>query len=106
MEHQEEKLFNQGGAKPVQAIARDLALQLINGEMEVLHFLCRTHSERTLNRKLAGPACKNAKKHLYDALYCRKKEIGCDNSLKKALKLAPMGKRQYIEREWVLTKQK
>ena len=79
---------------------------LIDGEMKVSHYLCRTHSERTLNRKLGGERCKIAKKHLYDALYFRKTEPGCDDSLKKALKSAPMEKRQYIEREWVLTKQK
>ena len=43
-------------------------------EMKVSHFLCRTHSELTLNRKLGGARCKNAKKHLYDALYFRKIE--------------------------------
>lgn len=37
---------------------------LIDGEMEVSHYLCRTHSERTLNRKLADDACENAKKLL------------------------------------------
>lgn len=79
---------------------------LIDGEMEVSHYLCRTHSERTLNRKLAGDTCKIAKKHLYDALYFRKTEPGCDDSLNKALKAAPMEKRSYIQREWVLTKQK
>lgn len=45
---------------------------LIDGEMEVSNFLCRTHSERTLNRKLAEAAYKNSKKHLYDALYFKK----------------------------------
>ena len=79
---------------------------LIDGEIEVSHFLCRTHSERTLNRKLAGVACKKAKKDLYDALYFRKTEMGCDDSLKRAMKSVPMEKRQYIEREWVLTKRK
>jgi hypothetical protein len=50
--------------------AVNLAFQgLIAGEMEISHFLCRTHSERTLNRKLAGHRCKYARKHLYDALY-------------------------------------
>lgn len=62
---------------------------LIDGEMEITHLLCRTHSERTLNRKLVSPNCKNAKAHLYDALYFRKTEPGCDDSLKKALAAAP-----------------
>ena len=77
---------------------------LIDGEMEVSHFLCRTHSERTLNRKLAGPQCKTAKKHLYDALYFRKTEPGCDDSIAKAMQAAPANKREYIEREWMQTK--
>jgi hypothetical protein len=40
-----------------------------------------------------------AKKHLYDALYFRKTEPGCDDSINKALKAAPIDKRQYIKRE-------
>ena len=79
-------------------------LGLIAGEMKISHFLCRTHSERTLNRKLTDAACKNAKKHLYDALYFRKTEMGCDDSIKKAMKSAPACKRDYIEREWAQTK--
>lgn len=78
---------------------------LIDGEMEVSHFSCRTHSERTLNRKLSGVACKKAKKHLYDALYFRKTQMGCDDSIQQALKAAPTDKiRQYIEKEWMETK--
>lgn len=77
---------------------------LIDSETEVSHFLCRTHSERTLNRKLSGPACLAAKKHLYDALYFRKTEMGCDDSIKQAMKAAPINKRAYIEREWAATK--
>ena len=72
--------------------------------MEVSHFLSRTHSERTLKRKLSGARCQNARKHLYDTLYFRKTELGCDDSIKKALKAAPEEKRQYKEREWMLTK--
>ena len=88
---------------------RDVSLtfrDLIDGEMEVSHYLCRTHSERTLNKKLADDTCKIAKKHLYDALYFRKTQPDCDDSLNKAIKSAPAEKRPYIQREWVLTKQK
>ena len=74
--------------------------------MKISHFFCRTHSERTLNKKLVDAACKNAKKHLYDALYFRKTEMECDDSLKKTLKSASAEKRQYIEREWVMIKSK
>ena len=40
------------------------------------------------------------------SLYFRKTELGCDDSLKKALAAAPEEKRQYIDREWVQTKSK
>lgn len=85
--------------------AVSLAFQgLIVGEMEVSHFLCRKHSERTLNRTLAGDKCKKARKHLYDALYFRKTEPGCEDSISKALIAAPKEKRDYIEREWLQTR--
>ena len=77
---------------------------LIDGEMKITNFLCRTHFERTLNRKLGGTACRIAKKHLYDALYFRKTKSKCDDSLKKTLAAASSEKRQYIKREWVATK--
>ena len=77
---------------------------LIDGEMEVSNFFCRTHSERTLNRKLGEAVCKNAKKHLYDVLYFRKTEMDCDDFLKKTLAATSAEKRQYIKREWVTTK--
>lgn len=74
------------------------------GEIEVSHFLCRKHSERTLDQKLAGPKCKKAKKHLYDALYYRKTGPGCEDSIKKAIDAAPKDKRNYIEQEWYQTR--
>jgi hypothetical protein len=40
-----------------------------------------------------------AKKHLYDALYFRKIEFECDDSINKALKAVSIDKRQYIKRE-------
>ena len=79
---------------------------LIDEEMKISNFLCRTHSERTLNRKLDETACKNAKKHLYDALYFRKTVMKCDEFLKKIIAAAPAEKRQYIKREWAATKPK
>ena len=79
---------------------------LIDGKTKVSHYFCRTHSERTLNKRLDGEGCKITKKHLYDALYFRKTEPGCDDSLKKTMTSASMKKRQYIQREWVMTKQK
>ncbi len=55
---------------------------LIAGELVVSHFLCRTHSEQTMNRTLAGDACAEARGHLYRALYYRKTAMGCDDSIK------------------------
>jgi hypothetical protein len=47
------------------------------GEQEVSHYLCRTHSERTLKRKLAGFRCKKVYENLYTALYYRRTGTGC-----------------------------
>ena len=78
---------------------------LIDGEMEVDHLLCRTHSERTLNRRLTGDACKQARSHLYAALYFRKTSMGCEESIEAAIKTAPNQKiRKYIENEWWQTR--
>ena len=78
---------------------------LVDGEQEVDHFLCRKHSERTMNRKLSSDACKEARKHLYAALYFRLSEPGCDDSLKSAISAAPNQKvKDYIQKEWVATK--
>ena len=72
---------------------------LIDEKMEVSNFFCRTHSKRTLNRKLDEIACKNVKKHLYDVLYFRKTMMKCDEFLKKIITAAFAKKRQYIKRE-------
>lgn len=78
-----------------------LAFQgLIHGELQPDHFLCRTHSERTLNQKLGGDSCKTAKKHLYDALYFQQTSIRCEQSIEAAIKAAPKAKQAYIRREW------
>jgi predicted nucleotidyltransferase component of viral defense system len=82
-----------------------LAFQdMIAEEMKISHFLCRTHFERTLNRKLNELRCRKAKKHLYDALYFRKTKSKCDDSIKKTLNAASEDKRLYIERKWMQTK--
>lgn len=69
--------------------------------MEVSHFLCRTHSERTMNRTLAGDACKEARRHLYSALYYRKTSMGCEDSINSAIQAAPANKKTYLKREWL-----
>lgn len=79
---------------------------LAAGEMEIAHLLCRMHSERTPSRKLSGSACSTVKKHLYDALYFRKTQMGCDDSINRALKSAPVDMRDSIHacccRSWSL----
>ena len=78
---------------------------LIDGEQEVDHLLCRKHSERTLGRRLQTEACKEARKHLYAALYYRLSEPGCDDSINKAIRAAPNQQmKDYIQKEWVPTK--
>lgn len=77
------------------------------GEQEVSHFLCRTHSERTLNRQLAGDRCKKSRDHLYKALYLRKTGGGCEDSITAALAAAPDQKTEdYIRREWWNSREK
>ena len=74
------------------------------GEQEVSHFLCRTHSERTLNRKLAGDKCKKSKEHLYRALYFRKTRGGAEDSVNEALAVAPDDvTHKYIKDNWYAT---
>ena len=78
---------------------------LIDGEMEIDHLLCRTHSERTLNRRLNGVNCKEARSHLYTALYYRKTSMGCEQSIETAMKTAPNEKtRKYIKNKWWQTR--
>lgn len=77
---------------------------LTAGEQEVDHFLCRKHSERTMDRKLAGARNKAAKGHLYQALYFRHSAIGCEQSVEAAIHAAPEDKKEYIRREWWSTR--
>ncbi len=77
---------------------------LIERELEISHFLCRTHSEQTMNRTLAGDACAEARSHLYRALYYRKTAMGCEDSINSAINAAPPSKRAYLQREWLYNK--
>ena len=79
---------------------------LIDDEMKISHYFCRIHSKRTLNKKFADDTCKIAKKHLYDAFYFKKIQFNCDDFLNKTIKSIFAEKRSYIQREWVLIKQK
>lgn len=80
----------------VRLIFRDLKID----EQEMNHFLCRTHSKRTLNRNLVDDACKKTRKHLYSALYYRKFNISCEKNIKVVKIVALDSKKTYIERKW------
>ena len=105
------KRWLKGGWRPRYAVTDDSAAEqkavrlafrgLQDGEQEVSHFLCRTHSERTLNRALGGDKCKKSKEHLYKALYFRKTRPGCEDSINEALVAAPDDEtRKYITKQW------
>jgi hypothetical protein len=80
---------------------------LIDGELEPTHLLCRVHSERTLNRTLAGDKHKAAQKHLIAALKYRQTKPGCEESIELAMKAACDEKtRDYIHKEWFTTREK
>ena len=64
--------------------------------MEVSQFLCGTHSEQTMNRTLARDAYREARRHLYGALYYRKTSIGCEGSINLAVQVALTNKKRYI----------
>jgi len=82
-----------------------LAFQgLLASQLEVTHLLCRVHSMRTLDRKLARGIDKEAKRHLVAALCNRKTSIGCDESINAAINAAPQDQKEYINKEWKATK--
>jgi hypothetical protein len=76
---------------------------LIAGEQEVTHLLCTVHSERTLQRSLAGQEYTEARKHLLVAMRVRRTHAGCEESIRAAIKASPKAKRAYIEKEWLTT---
>ena len=76
---------------------------LAAGETEIDHLLCRVHSERTLQRKLAH--AQKFKKHPISALKYRRTQPGCIDSINAAIKDAPnITTRKYIERYWLKTR--
>jgi hypothetical protein len=46
------------------------------------------HSDRTLRRKMAGKANATARAHMQTALWTRKTEAGCKDSISKAIETA------------------
>ena len=77
---------------------------LEDGEVVPDHFLCQKHSERTFKRHLSAENCKESFAHLYTALYFRHSSIGCENEINEAIRKAPPTKKDYISREWWLTR--
>ena len=94
----------ESGWQPQYFITDDSAALAFDTRVE--HFLCRTHSERTLTRNLARAQCKEAKSHLYAALYLRHTEAGCEESILAAIAAAPEHKQAYIKQEWWSTRKK
>ena len=49
-------------------------------------------------RNMAGAQCKEAKSHLYAALYLRHTEAGCEESILAAIATAPDHKKAHMSR--------
>lgn len=77
-----------------------LPFEILTVDACVEHFLCRTYSERTLTRNMAGVQCKEAKSHFYIALYLHHTEAECEKSILAATATAPDHKKAYIKQEW------
>lgn len=81
---------------------------LAEGEAEVSHFLCRVHSQRTLDRRFSSknPGFGELRRHIMAALYARKTGPGCEDSVRAAIKAAPTKKdKDYLEKEWMITRE-
>ena len=55
---------------------------------------------------MSGAQCKEAKNHLYAALYLRHTEEGCEESILAANAAAPEYKKAYVKQEWWSTRRK
>jgi hypothetical protein len=74
------------------------------GELEPTHFLCKVHSERTLQRNFKGKEYADTLKHLLTALKYRKSRAGCEESIQQAIRATrDEKKRKYIQKEWLTT---
>jgi hypothetical protein len=59
------------------------------------------HSDRTLRRKITGKANATARAHMQTALWTRKTEAGCKDSISKAIETAKdEATRAYITKNW------
>jgi hypothetical protein len=76
---------------------------LIAGKQEATHLLCTVHSQRTLQRNLAGPKYAEAQRYLLIAMYTRRTRAGCEESIQAAIKACPETKKAYIDKEWLTT---
>jgi hypothetical protein len=65
------------------------------------HLLCMVHSDRTLKRNMTGKANATAKSHMLTALWTRKTEAGCKDSISKAIETAKdEATKAYIRKNW------
>jgi hypothetical protein len=73
---------------------------LIKGQTEVTHLLYRWYSEQTLKRNLSGNKYKKYLEHLMTALYPRRTQPRCEESVRQAIEICPdKEKAKYIEKE-------
>ena len=83
---------------------------------KVEHLFCKWHSKQTLDRQLHGDLLAQANEHLKAALFNRRTEAGCLESIQLALDSIPDGTmikrkgkdwnpKQYIQREWLATRE-
>lgn len=90
---------------PAEQRAVELTFGGLNvGEREVTHLLCIFHSQQTLKRKLGGPACKEAHRHLTAALRWQKTGAGVEESIQNAINSAPASYTTYNTNEWWKTR--
>jgi hypothetical protein len=80
---------------------RGVRLAFDNEDECVGHLLCTKHSGNTLDRNLSGPNKKEARKHMYTAMYTRKTRIGCQDSVQQAIDSLPSEKdKAYLRNNW------
>ena len=81
----------------------------------VEHLFCKWHSKQTLDRQIHGDILNAANEHLKAALFNRRSEAGCLESINAALdsipdgttitrKKKPWDPRKYIQNEWLATR--
>jgi hypothetical protein len=73
-----------------------------DGTQPVQHLLCTTHSERTLNRRLAGKGKEKVRRCMFKALRTRRTIAGCRESVNHAIEACTSQKdKDYLRKEWL-----